>query len=115
MTNIIAAGRAFPGSAELADIRKYAIDIFSILFDVPDAENLLKIRLAELMEVGLPKRDKYKDLLIDEQYGVIGLAGSSYYASELLYGVDPVAYDSLATELGSRTISIDDSETEAAV
>ncbi|MEW6733261.1 MAG: hypothetical protein AB1489_18175, partial [Acidobacteriota bacterium] len=62
------------------------------------------------------KRDQEMDKLIDEHYGIIHIAGMTYYASHLIYGVDPVAYSTLATELKERmklkTTPLDDSKGE---
>jgi hypothetical protein len=92
-------GPTVPRERELADIRRAALEIFSILFDVPDVENLLKIRIAELTEASQPKRNAEADKLIDERYGVVRVAGMTYYTSELLYGVDPFAYGNVFTDI----------------
>lgn len=92
-------GPTIPQRRELAEIRKVALEIFSILFDVPDVENVLKARITELTNDNLPKRDKKTDRLIDVKYGFVTIAGMTYYASELLYNVDPVAYSTVAKEI----------------
>jgi hypothetical protein len=94
-------GPTVPRGRELAEIRKAALAIFSILFDVSDVENILKIHIAELTEDNSPKRTKNDDLLIDDRFGVVNIAGMTYYTSEVLYGVDPFAYGNVATELKS--------------
>ncbi|MBN8721284.1 MAG: hypothetical protein J0M03_00035 [Acidobacteria bacterium] len=92
-------GPTIPQRRELTEIRKVALDIFSILFDVSDVENLLKSRIADLTNSNLPKRDKNFDKLIDAKYGIVNIAGMTYYTSELLYNADPIAYSNLAKEI----------------
>jgi hypothetical protein len=108
-------GPTVPRERELVDIRKAALEIFSFLFDVPDVENLLRIRLTELTEDNLPRRDGNIDRLIDEQYGVVRIAGMSYYTSEVLYSVDRFAYGNVGADLQSRVDESDGSESEGAV
>jgi hypothetical protein len=94
-------GPTIPRERELTAIRQTAIQVFSILFDVLDVEDLLKIHLAELIGDDRPKRDVNKDKLIDERCGVVRVAGIRYYTSELLYSVDPFAYGDIATKIES--------------
>src|SRR5262249_17443483 len=98
-----------PRERELKDIRSAALEIFSILFDMTDVENLLKIRVAELTEDVSPKRTTEADKLIDERYGVVRVAGQLYYTSELLFGVDPFAYGNAFTNIQSGVIEDDGS------
>ncbi len=105
-------GPTIPRERELTDTRKVAILVFSILFDVSDVENLLKIRISELTGNDLPKREVDTDKLIDERYGVVRVAGIPYYTSELLYSVDPFAYGDVATKLKSGIDPGDGLETE---
>lgn len=92
-------GPTIPRVRDLADIRKAALVVFSILFDVADAENLLKIRVAEMTDNNLPKRDEKIDRLIDERFGIVQVAGMPYYTSELLYAVDPFAYGDVGAKV----------------
>lgn len=95
-----AGGSTIPRARDLEDIRQAALEIFSILFDVADVENLLEIRIAELdPNKDLPKRTIEDDKLIDEEFGTIRIAGQVYYASEALYSVDPFAYGNVAANL----------------
>lgn len=107
-------GPTVPRARELTDIRRAALEIFSILFDVPDVENQLNIRIAELTEENLPKRNEKMDRLIDEQYGLVNIAGMPYYTSELLYSVDRFAYGNVCTELLSKANSPNEPEGEEA-
>jgi hypothetical protein len=92
-------GPTIPRARELADIRRAALEVFSVLFGVPDAEDRVSVRVEELMGNDLPKRDGAKDKLIDVRHGMVHVAGMPYYTSELIYGVDPFAYGNLAAEL----------------
>lgn len=93
-------GATIPRVRDLEDIRKASLEIFSILFDVPDAENLLEIRIGELDPLkDLPKRTDDDDRLIDSMFGTVAVGGQTYYSSEALYGIDPFAYGNLVTAL----------------
>ena len=102
-------GPTVPRERELADIRKAALEIFSFLFEVPDVENLLRIRVAELTDGASPKRNVEADKLIDERYGLVRVAGMTYYTSELLFGVDPFAYGNVSTNIQSGVVEDDGS------
>jgi hypothetical protein len=83
---------AIPQERDLDGIRKAAIWIFSILFDVPNAEELIQAQVRRLTnQDNPPKIDKY-DKLIDAEYGMCEIAGEPHYTSEVLYLIDPVAY-----------------------
>lgn len=93
-------GATIPRVRDLEDIRKASLEVFSILFDVPDAENLLEIRIGELDPLkDLPKRTDEDDRLIDKMFGTVEVGGQTYYSSEALYGIDPFAYGNLVTDL----------------
>src|ERR1051326_246445 len=51
-----AGGPTMPRERELLEIRKAALEIFSVLFDVSAAEQVLNARIAELTEKNLPQR-----------------------------------------------------------
>lgn len=89
-------GATIPRVRDLEDIRKAALEIFSQLFDVTDAENLLETRIAELDPLkNLPKRSTEDDKIIDSVFGTVLVGGQTYYTSEALYGIDPFAYGDL--------------------
>jgi hypothetical protein len=101
-----------PRERELKAIRSAALEIFSILFDVTDVDNLLKIRIAERTEGASLKRSSDADKLIDEEFGVVRVAGLTYYTSELLYSVDPSAYGSVVEDIQLRAMEDDGSGDE---
>ena len=76
------------------------------MFDIPDVEKILEERIAlELLKNAKPERDAKADRIIDGTYGMVKVAGQSYYTSELLFNVDPVAYRELGANVedaGSR-------------
>ena len=86
-----------PQERELQGIRKAALWIFSILYDVPDIEEVIENHITDADDH--PKRNDRHDKLIDEQFGVIEIAGQKYYTSEALHAVDPFAYGDVAAEL----------------
>lgn len=87
-----------PEKAILEIVRETALWVFSLLFSVSDVEALLEQALAERLPAALPAREKRLDLAIDGVYGILEVGDQSYYASELLFGVDHDAY----IELGNR-------------
>jgi hypothetical protein len=102
-----AGGPTIPRERELLEIRKAALEIFAVLFDVPAVEDVLNARVTELTEKNLPQRTPERDKLIDKTFGIVSIAGMDYYTSEALYAVDPFAYGDVCSQLQSKT---DDSD-----
>jgi hypothetical protein len=94
-----AGGATVPQARDLENLRKAALWVFSTLFDVVDVEALLTERLAEATTSDLPERNEEYDRLIDSQFGMVEIAGQSFYTSEVLHGIDPIAYVNLAKEI----------------
>ncbi len=89
-----------PNLRDLKGLREAALWIFSVLYNVPDAEEILEARISALVApTDKPVRDPEYDKVIDNAYGMIEFANAIYYTSELLHSVDPVAYKDLALEL----------------
>jgi len=86
-----------PQERELQGIRKAALWIFSVLYDVPDIEEVIENHITDTDDH--PKRNDKHDKLIDQQFGVIEIAGQKYYTSEALHAVDPFAYGDVAAGL----------------
>lgn len=80
-----------PEKRVLSIIRESALWVFSTLFDVQDVATELAAALKPA-EKDEPAQDEALDRKIDRRYGMIDLAGKPYYASEVLYAVDPWAY-----------------------
>jgi hypothetical protein len=87
-----------PEKHVLALIRKAALWIFGVLFDVADSEQRLARGIAASAPPSPPQRDKSFDRVIDREFGMVDVADQTFYASELLFSVDNTAY----RELGAR-------------
>lgn len=88
-----------PEKSILKIVRDAALWVFSILFDVSDAEAVLNKAILDNSPPAAPSREKPLDLAIDAQYGIIEVGEQSYYASELLFAVDYAAYRDLGGRL----------------
>lgn len=106
--------RGIPESHVLDGIRKTALWVFSILFDVPNAEEILENQVAyNLTKESRPERDLQIDRAIDGAYGMVQVMDQEYYTSELLFGVDPVAYRDVGTLLCAENTNPEDGEGNA--
>ena len=92
--------------------RAAALWVFSVLFDVGDAEAELEQALLDRAPPAPPSRDKSFDMAIDTQYGIITVGDHDYYASEVLFSVDYAAYRDIGGELidGSTAEIVDEVE-----
>ena len=100
-----AGGATVPQARELEGIRKAAIWVFSVLFDVGDVEALFEQYLSVRSGDDLPSRNDADDRLIDNEYGMVQLIGKPYYSSEVLYNFDPVLYSETAGDIRKRNKS----------
>lgn len=91
-----------PNLHDLNLIREIAIWIFSILYEKQQVDDLLSEELIKRNGKPVLPRDLKVDRIIDKQYGLIQLGGQSYYASEILYAVDPIAYREFSLDLESN-------------
>lgn len=91
-----------PQELELQGIRKVACWVFSTLFDIPDIDRIIESYIAEKTNSNLPQRIEKYDRLIDAEYDVIQVGDQLYYASEVLFLVDPVNYSEVGKELLQR-------------
>lgn len=87
-----------PEKSVLNLVRKAALWIFGVLFEVIDCEKRLDdaIRSASAPR---PQRDENYDRAIDHKYGMIEIAEQSFYASEVLFNVDYQAYKDAGSRL----------------
>lgn len=97
-------GATIPQARELEGIRRAAFWVFSVLFDVQDVKVLVDAHITRGGD-DLPKRTGEHDRLIDDEFGVVTVAGRRMYTSEIVHGVDPVLYSELATDLANRDAS----------
>jgi hypothetical protein len=91
-----------PQARDLEAIRRGALWVFSMLFDVADLEAILDERAKEASSKPLPQRTVEYDRLIDSEFDMVEIAGQQYYASEVLFGVDPTAYVATAKDIQER-------------
>lgn len=99
-----------PEKNVLKIIREAALWVFSLLFDVNDADALLKQAIIDGSPPSAPERDKDFDKAIDRKYGIIDVGEQGYYASELLFAADYDAYRDLGARLCSLSASIDEED-----
>ena len=81
-----------PEKQVLALIRKAALWIFSVLYDVVDTEQRLAQAILNASPSAPPQRDEVYDRALDREYGMIDLGEQSYYVSQVLFAVDYAAY-----------------------
>jgi len=91
-----------PEKNVLKIVRDAALWIFAVLFDVSDVEALLGKAILDSAPPAAPIREKAFDVAIDTKYGIIEIGEESYYASELLFVVDYVAYRDLGGRLSTQ-------------
>ncbi len=99
MNSITEGIRGTPEKNVLKIVRDAALWIFAVLFDVSDVETLLGKAILDSAPPAAPIREKALDVAIDAKYGIIEIGEESYYASELLFAVDYVAYRDLGGRL----------------
>lgn len=97
-----------PEQHNLQGVRKAAIWVFSILYDVPNVEELLEegIQSMEHSKEEKPERDSTLDKLLDLNDEVVTIGGQPYLLSEILYAVDPESYfaELVSTEISRNFI-----------
>lgn len=93
------ANRGVPEQRTLDEIREAALWVFSMLFEVPNVEAELESAIRERDHSTAAERSDSLDTLIDEEFGIIRIAGRRYYTSEILYSIDPDLYLELSSDL----------------
>ena len=106
------AAGGIPEESTLQIARTSALWIFSILFDVSDAESALEQKLRDQAPPTTPSREKRIDAAIDTLYGIIEVGEQSYSASELLFAADYNAYRNIGEELGEFDPLMQEAEDE---
>jgi hypothetical protein len=84
--------KGIPEKQLLTVVRTAALWVFSVLYDVPDAEQRLDYSIAALAAPSPPQRDKSYDRAIDRVLDLVEVGGQLFYASEVLFFVDYAAY-----------------------
>lgn len=100
-----------PEKQVLELIRKAAIWVFGLLFDIQDAGQMLDQAVLAILPTSPPLRDVQYDRAIDVRFGMLEIAEQSYYSSEILFNVDYDAYKDLGTRL-TETVQDADPEEE---
>jgi hypothetical protein len=90
-----------PEKSVLVLVRKSALWIFSLLFEVLDVERRLAQAIVDASPPMPPHRDQAFDRAIDRKYRMVDVCEQTYYASELLFSVDYAAYREAGTRLSS--------------
>ncbi len=101
-------GAAIPQRRELDGVRAAALEIFSVLFEVPDVDVHLEEHLAEMAPPPPPPRIDAHDRLIDDKHGLIEVCGQLEYVSDVLYALDPERYRETALEIEQDENAEDD-------
>jgi hypothetical protein len=91
--------RGVPEKRDLDIARRAALWIFSLLFDVQDAEERLARAIAEKLPPPAPERNPAYDTAIDGACETVDIGGRTYSTSEILYSLDYEAYRELGIEL----------------
>ena len=91
--------RGVPEKQVLEIVRRAAIWVFGLLFDVADVDQRLAAAIAPEISPPTPARNPAFDSAIDGAYEPIDIGGQPYPASEILYSVDYEAYRNLGIEL----------------
>jgi hypothetical protein len=94
-----------PNKDDLKGVREAALWVFATLYDVPDVEQILETRYAELSGTNNapPVPDVSLDRAIDATHGMVEVGGVTLYASEVLFNYDPIAYKEIGLELLEKT------------
>lgn len=90
-------GPSYPGKQDLDAARAFAFQVFSVLFDEPDVEQLLTSHRTSGSD--LPPRTNEDDKTIDGSHGLVELCGQMEYSSDVLYAYDPLRYRDIALSL----------------
>lgn len=101
-----------PEKAVLKIVRDAALWVIGMLFEVQNVEDMLAKALMDHSPMEAPAKKRAFDVAIDRAYEIIEVGEQSYYASELLFGVDDDAYRELGTRLCNADPSSEDSEIE---
>lgn len=96
--------KGIPEISVLQIARTAALWIFSVLFNVSDAEAALGQAVLDQAPPMPPSSERKFNVAIDEQYGIIEVGEQSYYVSELLFAVDYTAYRDLGGKLTDEFI-----------
>jgi hypothetical protein len=80
-------------------VRDAALWIFSVLYDVPNVDEILEDTIAASLPTPSPQPDAVFDRAIDHYFGMVEVAGQIYHTSEVLFAADDIAYREIGTRL----------------
>jgi hypothetical protein len=83
-------------------IRDAALWIFSVLYDVPNVEEILEGTITASLPKPSPQPDTAYDRAIDHYFGMVEVAGQIYNTSEVLFAADDIAYREIGTRLCNK-------------
>jgi len=106
-------GRGVPEKDTLNGIRDAALWVFSTLYAVADIEDVLDAAIRDREPEPRRQRNDGFDRSIDSEHGMVQVAGSDFYTSELLYSVDPDMYFELGNQLAGRLAGESGSDSES--
>ncbi|MBV6847413.1 hypothetical protein KWH29_18990 [Xanthomonas campestris pv. paulliniae] len=92
-------GASVPQQRQLDGVRAAAMEVFAVLFDAVDVAELLDGHVAGGAGQQPVPRSERDDRLIDKEFGMISVAKSLEYASDVLYALDPERYREVALQL----------------
>lgn len=85
-----------PMAEDIEAIREAALDVFAMLFEVPDIENILTdaVKERDAKNSDQKTRNDLLDKLLDFNEEAVIVAGNPYFTSDLLFATDYDAYRS---------------------
>ncbi|MFC6661192.1 hypothetical protein [Deinococcus multiflagellatus] len=94
---------AVPTNEVLSGVRSAAMWVFGMLYDIQDVQSEVDARISQLdPHHDLPNKSDEYDMLLDDEFGVISFGDTSFYASDLLFSFDRIAYRDLALAIQAR-------------
>jgi hypothetical protein len=101
-----------PEKSVLTLIRKAALWVFSVLYEITDAEQLLEQAIIDAAPSAPPRPNDGYDRAIDREYGMVDICDQSYYVSEVLFAVDYALYKDVGDRLSVQN-PVEDEEVQA--
>jgi len=99
-----AATLTSPNQEDLSDLRNGVTRLFELLFGISNVEQEIEGRINELLRPLYGIRNDVYDKLIDEACDLITIADMTFSPSEVLYAVDPSAYQEVGRELSAESL-----------
>ena len=88
-----------PEKEVLRTAKEAALWVFSFLFEVADTESELEREIRDSVPESDTTQEPAFDDAIDTNLGIVEIGENAYFASELLFAVDKVAYRAIGEEL----------------